>query len=176
MLILQSCVNKIKDFTVYKIPKVVGNESKIMNLSGIYVSSNDNPPAYFFYDNGMVKTVGLNQFKKVNSKIYFDNYYDCKENWGHYFIEGNNITIQKFNKHNEEIFKRWIIEEKGIILNDTTIILYTRKSFWANQINSEEKMDSILLILKPVNIKPDSTQAWFLNKKRYRKNVHESRK
>lgn len=131
----------------------------------------------FFYENGLVKTVSLNQLKNVNSKLSLNMKYDFKEFWGHYSIRNNAITIQIFNKHNEEIFKRWILETKANILNDSTIVIYNHKSYWSNV--SKENIvepDKITLSLKKIDKKPDSSYAWFLNKRWYQKNVHESRK
>ena len=183
-LLMGSCVSPIncrKQFTVFKEPVYTTNSSRPLNIHGIFVSINDEG-AFYLYNNGLSKTisssVSLNQSFWLNPEIEIvkllndDNYFK-KEVWGHYQIINDTIVIQTFGLANDQICRRSVYETKGIILNDTTIKVFSDYSYWFN--NQFIKEPNIYRFYK-TELKPDSTLAWFNKKWWYKRNLHESRK
>ncbi len=183
-LLLISCnvilINKINDFNIYKLPISSNDNINQLKTSGVYTSKNEETFYYFFYKNGLVKYMSRNSMVEFNGVLRLNFEFDLKENWGHYKIENEMITIQRFNRHRQEIYKRWIIEERGKILNDSTIQIEEIQSNWrANQSEEESERSlktPIILKFNVVDRKPDSTNIWFYNKKWYQENLHKSRK
>ncbi len=135
-----------------------------------------------FYTNGIMKTIASNYPEGKdfweNPETGFDDLkafwnYNSKETWGNYTINGDSIKMQKFGWNGMEFCSRSVYEMVGKILNDSTIILYSDYSFWF-------KYDLInkpnIFGFYPTNQKPDSTKAWFNNRRWYKKDLHESRK
>jgi hypothetical protein len=177
-----SPINCIKPFTIYREPIV--NNSVLLRTDGIYISKNG-AASFFLYDNGKVKifspffdTIPANLWKSPQKilKEMQDNWeFSQKERWGDYSINGNEIIIQEFNRNNEEVCKRSVFEEKGRILNDSTIEIYSHYSYWW-----KDKLSSLytpcILNFYQTDIKPDSTIAWFINKSWYKKELNVNRK
>ena len=131
-----------------------------------------------------------NPYQNVNN-IFNNNVYKnnkgIKEWWGAYKINGNKIKIQYFTRTDQEsiIFKRYMIELNGYFENDSTLLITDRNcGRWFHcyqcEYNKKQNPQSYLPKVKykffPINIKPDSSQAWFLKKHWYNKGLHESRK
>jgi len=179
---LFSCVilpNLKKDFYTYKLPIIqYGNEIPI-KINGVYVQKSTHfNDAFYFYSNGSVKSSSfLSDFwQNPGDKVKeIQNFYiyNSKEHWGHYLIQEDTLIIQLFSRNNQEFFKRQVIEYKGVIQSDTSFVIisgyhYLDKHQFINQ--------PITYLFYPTNIKPDSTKAWFNNKKWYKKNLNECRK
>jgi len=165
-------LNKTSTFTIYKEPPIKNGEKICVRIDGAYVSSYD---SYFFYSNGLVKMVFINSSyisnynwnskQKIKEPGRFDDY---KEFWGHYKCYGNGITMQIFNYHHQEFYKRQIIEKKIKIIKDSTLSLYS--STWKSEENLM-KEERVLNFYK-ITSKPDSTRVWFINKDWYKENVY----
>jgi hypothetical protein len=123
---------------LYKEPIINSNEKILLKTDGIYISKNG-WAAFFLYNNGKVKihrpffdTIPEDRWRspqKILKEMQDDWEFKEKERWGDYSIRGNEIIIQRFNRNNEEICKRSVFEEKGRILNDTTIEIYSEYSY-----------------------------------------------
>ncbi len=98
-----------------------------------------------------------------------------KENWGDYAVKENEIILQNFNRNNEEVCKRSVFEEKGRILNDSTIEIYSEYSYWWKDKSPTLYAPCVLNFYK-TDTKPDSTIAWFVNKNWYKNELNTSRK
>jgi hypothetical protein len=174
-------LNLKKGFTTYRLPILLQNKEtpKIsIKTDGIYVPKENNGSVFYFYDNGSVKWEGWtnnfwqNPAKKIEN-IQNGYFYISKEYWGQYSINNDSILIQIFIKNNEKIITRWIFEYEGIILNDSSFILYSCFSYLGkdNFIDKSEEYAFYKTITKP-----DSTKAWFNNRRWFKKDLHESRK
>ncbi|MBK8785200.1 MAG: hypothetical protein IPO01_04040 [Chitinophagaceae bacterium] len=179
-----SPVNCSKYFIAYKEPIINSNQKLSLRTDGIYISKNGRA-ALFLFNNGKVKvyspffdTLRAELWvppQKVIAEMQNAWEYKQKERWGDFFIKGNEIIIQRFNRNNEEVCKRSVFEEKGRILNDSTIEIYSEYSYWW-----KDKLPSLsapcVLNFYKTNTKPDSTIAWFVNKSWYKNELNEKRK
>ena len=179
-----SPIDCTKNFTTYKEPILHNNEKILLRTDGIYISENGRA-SFFLFNNGKVKIHSpffdtlqgelWTPPQKVLEEMQDDWEFKQKERWGDYFIKGNEITIQRFNRNNEEVCKRSVFEEKGRILNDSTIEIYSEYSYWW-----KDKLPALytpcILNFYKTDIKPDSTIAWFINKNWYKKELNSSRK
>ncbi len=151
-------------------------------MNGLYISDNGKA-AFFLYKNGKIKIhsplFSLYEKKfwvtpdKVIQEMQDALYFNSKEWWGDYVVMNNEIKFQWFNRHNQEICKRWVFGGRGKIVNDSTIEIYLD---YSTRGDDESPNVQCLLHFYPVAIKPDSTKAWFNNKKWYKTKLHESRK
>lgn len=179
-----SPVNCTKYFTAYKEPIINNNQKLLLRTDGIYISKNGRA-ALFLFNDGKVKvyspffdTMRVELWappEKVLAEMQNSWEYKQKERWGDFFIKGNEIIIQRFNRNNEEICKRSVFEEKGRILNDSTIEIYSEYSYWWKDKHPVLYAPCVLNFYK-TNAKPDSTIAWFINKNWYKNELNESRK
>jgi len=181
---LYSCkyiYNDTRSFNVYKKP--ISQSQNIISLktNGVYISE-DGGGALFLYQNGQVKLLKpffsqarkgiwldpLDVLKGIN--LYWN--FNTKEFWGSFIINDNEIIFQNFNENNI-LKERYLFEQRGRILNDSTIVIFSDYVY-----NTDDSLLNTECLLKfyPTSIKPDSTNIWFVNKKWYRKNLHESRK
>jgi len=181
---LYSCkyiYNDTRNFNVYKKP--ISQSQNIISLktNGVYISE-DGGGALFLYQNGQVKLLKpffsqarkgiwldpLDVLKGIN--LYWN--FNTKEFWGSFIINDNEIIFQNFNENNI-LKERYLFEQRGRILNDSTIVIFSDYVY-----NTGDSLLNTECLLKfyPTSIKPDSTNIWFVNKKWYRKNLHESRK
>lgn len=116
----------------------------------------------------------------------------CKENWGHYFIREDSIFIQVFNIHPISTnVRRDVSGLIGIISNDSTILILRKYYDGCNLktltpgvqkrecLNWGYKEGGFMTFDEPVEYKffkspekPDSSFAWFREKKWYRNEVH----
>ncbi len=181
---LYSCkyiYNDTRNFYLFKMPITLSHNSIPLKTNGIYISD-EGGAALFLYENGLVKILRpfFNHKAKeiwldpsyVISNMSFDWHFYSKEWWGDFLIDKNEIILQDFNRNN--ILKnRYLFEQRGRILNDTTIVIFS--DYVYNTGDSLLKSECLLKFY-PTSIKPDSTNIWFVNKKWYRKNLHESRK
>lgn len=177
-------INCTKHFTAYKEPVINSNEKILLRTDGIYISDNGSA-SFFLYNNGKVKiyspffdTLRTELWKtpqKIIAEMQDDWEFKQKERWGDYSIKGNEIIIQRFNRNNEEICKRTVFEEKGRILNDSTIEIYSEYSYWWRGKLPALYTPCVLNFYK-TDAKPDSTIAWFENKSWYKNELDGSRK
>ena len=173
--------NDKSNFTLFKEPVIKNFDGTPLKTNGIYISE-EGRAAFFLYNNGQVKILypffnhktkefWLNPSEVTrNMNVNWD--FDSKEWWGNFSIDSNEIILRYFNRNN--LFReRYLFENKGEILNDSTIVIYSDYIY-----NTGDSFLNTKCLLKfyPTSIKPDSTNIWFVNKKWYRKNLHESRK
>ena len=185
LLQIYSCINPIncrKHFTVYKEPIFESEINYPIRTDGVFISTNQKG-AFALYKSGMAKFIGSNvpidgnfwsypevNFYQIEEQIDFIE----KEGAGHFQISNDTITIQTFSLANDQLCRRSVYETKGIILNDTTIRVFTDYSFWFDYELIKEQ--SNIYKLYKTEHKPDSTLAWFNKKWWYKRNLHESRK
>lgn len=177
-------INCIKHFTAYKEPVINNNKKISLRTDGIYISDNGRA-SFFLYNNGRVKihspffdTIPEHLWRtpqRIINEMQDDWEFKRKENWGDYTIKGNEILLQNFNRNNEEICKRSVFEEKGRILNDSTIEIYSDYWYWWKDKHPTLYVPCVLNFYK-THVKPDSTIAWFINKNWYKKELDNSRK
>lgn len=172
--------NKKREFVTHKLPIFNEQKERNFNTNGVYIPENNiKGRSIFFYKNGSVKLGNYieNNQKKCDDMISeIHSYYNffSDEGWGHYTIADDTIVIQAFNNWNLEfIYKRWIIELTGLIQDDSSFILISKYSYHGKD---EFINEPIRYNLCTIDVKPDSTIAWFVNKKWFKKNLHESRK
>ena len=110
--------------------------------------------------------------KVLKEEVYNSWHFNDKEGWGVYNVEKDSIKFQSFNYHTQEPCKRWLFEDRGLILNDSTILIYSVYSF-------NGKLELIkepnIYGFYPTTKKPDSTNAWLYKRKWYKENEHKSR-
>jgi hypothetical protein len=173
--------NDKSNFTLFKEPVIKNFDGIPLKTNGIYISE-DGGGALFLYQNGQVKLLKpffsqarkgiwldpLDVLKGIN--LYWN--FNTKEFWGSFIINDNEIIFQNFNENNI-LKERYLFEQRGRILNDSTIVIFSDYVY-----NTGDSLLNTECLLKfyPTSIKPDSTNIWFVNKKWYRKNLHESRK
>jgi len=134
-----SCVSPInchKQFNIYREP--FSSFDSIDIYSGIFVSLNWRD-ALCFFDNGLSKTISsfasninsfwLNPKVEVTSLLENDQYFR-KELWGHFRIIRDTMIIQSFGLSNDQLCRRAVYETKGVILNDSTIEVFSQYSYW----------------------------------------------
>ncbi|MBU1009267.1 MAG: hypothetical protein KKD74_03930 [Bacteroidetes bacterium] len=182
LFLLASCVSPIncrKCFKIYREPVVRCDSFDL--YAGIFVSLNGKD-ALCFYNNGCSKTISsfpsniisfwLNPEVEITNLLENDQYFR-KELWGHFRIFNDTIVIQSFGLSNDQLCRRAVYETKGVILNDSTIKVFSDYSYW---FDSELIKEPKIYRLYKTDHKPDSTLAWFNKKRWYKKNLHESRR
>lgn len=163
--LMPSCT---EGFELYKGPIMTPSKSKLKIIGGAYKAENGSFEIFFL--NGKSKNGGIIQ---KNGKLDFTAF-SSKENWHEYSIKGDTIIFQGFNHHTSELCRRWVFETKGLITSDTS---YSIISTYDYRNNSKEIYNPpISITFFPIQIRPDSTLAWYQNKSWYTKNVHPSRK
>jgi len=172
-----------RHFTVFEHPIAENNAPVSLKKRGIYISETGNA-AFFLYENGKVKIHlgALESYpqkhmrtpEKVLSEMLTEPDFNSKEFWGDYGSSGNKIRIQVFARNNEYLCKRFIYDNAGQEINDSTIEIY----FSYSAIGKDTMLNGQTCRLKfySTKTKPDSTRAWFNNRKWYRRKLHESRK
>ena len=101
-----------KGFDAYTQPITDGNSTSSLKTNGLYISDNGKA-AFYLYKNGKVK-IHKQHFSPIDKKFWekIDNvvsnrqsilYANSKEWWGDYVIANNTITIQRLNRHYQEI-------------------------------------------------------------------------
>lgn len=182
--ILTSCsspFNCKKRFQIFKEPIITGAADFKIQLNGIYVSKNG-AGSMVFYADGSYKTIYSND---PDGQLFWKNpdsvfktlsqswNYKSKETWGHYLIKNDSITIQSFGRANDQLCKRSVYEKVGEVINDSTISIYSNYSYW---FKSELLDEPNIFGFYPTNHKPDSTKAWFNNRRWFIRNLNESRR
>ena len=181
ILCLTSCLfNLTKDFYVYKLPVVEQEKEIPLKLDGVYLCNQKHGSVFYLFADGSCKWAGWGAYccPLTGEPVPIENieqgwpFSSRQAHWGHYAIIGDSIIIQDFTKNNQEIVNHWIIEFKGKILNDTTFELYTWYSYWGKD---SLEFGTQIYNYYPTEIKPDSSDIWFNNKKWFKKGLHESR-
>ena len=183
--------NSIKYFNIFRQQIVNGEVKSPIKTDGIYYGTNSNGAFYLFHS-GLKKapnSLPKNGEFWSNPKLYLDTmeYYSKKlwgwdsELWGHYKIINDSIYIQTFIRLFQANFKRYIVESVGTITNDSTFQIHYDVSYWPLKYQKEHKLKTVFyppetFKFYPTIIKPDSTQAWFFNKKWYKEGLHPNRK
>ncbi len=181
-----SCIprpNCRKAFNLFKRPVVVKGGINVLKTDGIYISETGNA-AFFIYKNGKIKGYlgGVESYPQehmqssetVLQNMESDRDYSSKEFWGDYEIKNNEIRIQTFTVSNEYFYKRFIYEEIGRIVNESTFEIYACYPV----IGKDTVLRGGVCRMKfyPTTVKPDSTKAWFNNRKWYTNNLHKTRR
>jgi hypothetical protein len=163
---------------------IVNNQEFIksnLKTNGVYVSINKGG-AFFLFDDGKIQNHSTNkpngyEFwsdpEKEISKVYDVWYFNRKDGWGNYIVNNDSIFIQFFNYHNQEPCKRWVYEQKGVTLNDSTIEIFSTFMHYQNEYLYT---DSNIYRFFPTIKKPNDKKAWLFKKHWYKKGLHESRK
>jgi len=119
--------------------------------------------------------------KHYNVSFYANglcNYYELY--WGLFFIKNDSLMIQYFYVDQESFYKRIVIELFGTIINDTSISIYKEKCSRCKNVYFGYENKTAIVYDEPrvytfqEQIKLDSANAWFLNKKWYKKNLRRS--
>ena len=134
LTVCQSCSHQIPDEELTSERKPYTD--KEIRLDGYYFgdahdAGTDKYIYYlFFYSNGVVcSSYGYDaKIKDFNEILKFiEKYRDCKDQWGIFQIENNNITEQSWHNSVESPFGTYrmysIINRNYKIINDTTIVL-----------------------------------------------------
>ncbi|MEX1189093.1 MAG: hypothetical protein WED33_07530, partial [Bacteroidia bacterium] len=108
------------------------------------------------------------------------------DSWGHYQIKGDSIFIQSFTYFYDSTVLRDVYELKGVIRNDSTIYIFEHLCDWC--FNDPSKYSEYISkgkrhFIPPAEYrfyqttkKPDSTNAWFFDKKWYNEELNSNRK
>lgn len=170
--------NSKKGFDVYK--KEITQEANVfkINTNGVYLPVNQIVVPFFFFENGSVEWYGWADDFRLKPTIdsdfnKFHRIYSSRNFWGHFRIHNDTIIIQAFSRNNQEFFKRYVVEFKGVIKSDTSFVLLSGYNYH----DKRQFIDKpITYQFYPTALKPDSTKAWFNNKRWFKKGLHESRK
>lgn len=183
LFLLNACVGIYpcrKQFLLYKEAFEFSDTKLPINTNGVYISVS-HEGSFYLYNNGYAKILFSNlpvskSFWKNPSieinELQSQEKYFRKEVWGNYIIKNDTIIIQTFGL-NDQLCKRSVYETKGVILNDSTIKVFSDYSYWFD--SELIKVPNIYRLYK-TDQKPDSTLAWFNKKWWYKKDLHESRK
>ena len=177
---LSSCIfgNRKRDFKIYKLPILIKNNNIPIKVNGVYIPEKGYGHPFFFFKDGSIVWKGwASDFRQNRIRdmkdTQFHKIYSSKEYWGHYSISYDTIFIQAFNRNSEYLYKRWIFEFIAVIQNDTSFLLLSEFSYQGKYQFIDQP---IQYHFYHTDIKPDSTKAWFNNKKWFKENLHESRK
>lgn len=187
--IFSCCFTSKKHFYTYKNELDIPTNS-LLQTNGVYYNNQANGlNAFAFYKDGLVKLVlvrdsiheGYHKKDYYEKKYYIDqstfvSEVDLKEKelWGAYSINyDSTIILQQFGNCHDCFFRRMVLEKKGIVLNDSTILFFPTYNYESKKYFDE---DTLKYDFIKTNFKPDSSQAWFLKKRWYKKGLHESRK
>jgi len=178
---LSSCFAKRKDFYSYKYPIVNSGDSMLLKINGFYAPVSSKDRILFLFENGIIKEgPWVRDFFSSTSHyigIINEDYYTQKgkEYYGCFMIKDSSIIIQNFNIHSSHnfIYRRWIFESRGIVLSDTSFVLYTN---FEHLNNNEFYQEPVMFRFFPYQNKPDSANAWFNKKRWFKNNMHESRR
>ncbi len=169
-------------FNNYKKPIIVNTTQKI-NTNGVFVYSDslkglkNRRKSYTINKNGTYGIIYFNESfwdhpeKSITEKI--DHYQNFKfRNLGHYHISNDTIIFQYFGQNNNEFYSRWVIEDKGKIIDENTIQIFSSYSYLRKDTLLQK---SYTIKFYKTNFKLDSTNAWYKNKKWYKNSLHGSR-
>lgn len=182
---LTSCLIPISNkrfFSIYSAPIFEGSNGYRLKYNGIYVSINDSD-GFVFFTKGKVKWFSGYW---SNAKVFWSNQdsawyniyasqfsYNKQEKWGEYMIINDSFFAEEFNFNKTNFVVRDVFRQKGVIINDTTLVLST----WYSVSDNFEFLNGIdTFRFYRTHLKPDSTKIWYQNKRWYKKDVHESRK
>lgn len=180
MVSLMGCFTKKKDFYTYRYPIVESGKQISFKTNGFYAPISGKARVLFLYKTGAVKEGPWVTDFFMNTSRYFDiinvDYYTQKgkEYFGCFMIKDSSLIIQYFNLHTSHnpIFRRWVFESRGVVLSDTSFVLYTNFEYLNN---NEFYKEPVMFMYVPYENKPDSANAWFIKKRWFKKNLHESR-
>lgn len=168
-------LNRTKNFIIHK-ERIFENELPF-KIDGVFLSDER---AILFYENGLCKTfyhnihgVFLDSSNDQKTKRLITQNFDGKESFGCFSIKRDTIYIQDFSVNNQSFYHRWVDNKKIAIKNDSTLVFI---SDYDTYLNYESITDPIELKFYPLLKKPDSTKAWFYNKRWYNDKLHTSRR
>lgn len=185
LILLSSCIIPItdrKNFKVFKNQVYQGTNKYRLRYDGIYVSVNSSG-AIAFYADGKQQTLGSALPRGAEfwsdpdggmEDIVKGYKYDPDEIWGDYNIKNDTFYSEGFGLNYTELIVRQFFIEKGVLLNDTTLVINSNRNTHYN-IEFVKGEPNIFRFYK-TKLKPDSTKIWYLNKRWYKKSVHESRR
>ena len=158
-LFCTSCFTKRNNFTLYKDEQTLNMILPIQTGGTYFISNGYKHDNINFYSNGLC--------------FYYQLY------WGFFQINQDSLIVQYFHIDQQNFYKRNVIELYGNIINDTTISIYKEKCDWCENVyygynnKTEIVYDEPRIYIFKEQVKPDSTQAWFINKKWYKNGVEE---
>jgi hypothetical protein len=173
-----------KGFSTFKRPIYSQkNQSNSLKINGLYYSETS-IYSFYLYSHGLFKTfVSSSKDKKEfvqNPDPHKRNSDFDKELWGQYYINNDTLFIQYFYRIYQSVPKRYLVEKIGVILNDSTINMkYEANKEYPKRLDQgliKELQPNQVYRFYPTKSKPDSTTAWFLNKKWYQQGLHPSRR
>ncbi len=147
----------------------VENNTNKLRLDGYYyaILSFDSTHAhtYTLYENGIFHdNGGVDTAKVFNNTVNLqlpESAYNHKTFWGIYNLENDNITIQRWIPLSNGCVK--VIEEEGVILNDTTFRLDVERAIWYGEVENETSINRIFHFNHYLP-KPDSIVSFIRSK------------
>ena len=160
---------------------ILGDLAHLPSVNGIYVPV-DSGGAFALYASGKAKRVSSSQPAGTdfwsNPKEHGAALLELaslvpREGWGDYYIRDNAILIQSFNHNINEPCVRSVYEERGIVINDTTITITSVFThwWWQDTLVSTPKTYR----LYPMHQVPDPSDARLYRRGRYKRSLHPSR-
>lgn len=149
----------------------------MLRTNGVYISESKGVCLYL-YKNGKVtyKHLEIPPAKEQSPDSFIievrKKEFNTKEYWGDFEIKDGIFRSQVFTLNNERSCKRYIIENIGQIIDDSTIEMYYEFDTRADE---EYFMGRYRLKFYQTYVKPDSSKAWFAKRKWYREGLHKSR-
>jgi hypothetical protein len=188
------CIVIHKNFNAYKKPIFEGKQANKLQYNGIYYIKNpfaDYPtPFIYFYNDGTVyleNAVGTSYpggekailvWSNIKEAVdYYSNSWSTppdRDLWGCFTVKDDSIYIQSFYRGEQTAIKRYMSEFRGIIKNDSTIELNYKMDY--NPRILQMYSPSAQYAFWKTEIRPDNSIAWFLKKKWYQRELHNSRK
>ena len=195
---LSACFNKHGNFSYYK-EKPILTEAVPLRTNGVFVIAKlegqwVTDHFFFFKDGACLAPLwqrSLNDTFWSNpepSLTYYKNRLKdfFPRGWGSFKIRKDSIYIQAFYNFSQSTIKRDVVEIRGVIKNDTTILITQSRCTWCRPVapnppkyneNGIQYFDKpIEYRFYPTDFKPDSSLAWFRKKKWYQEDLHESRR
>lgn len=182
---LSSCgllPNCRQTFVLHREPLLTG-AAHVPRLNGYYVSvGSDGFDAFALFTGGKVKMVSgwhpngtdfWNNPQAHRAALVELASLVPREGWGVYSIRDNTILIQSFNHNLNEPCVRSVYEERGIVINDTTITISSLFMHW--------RQDTLISSpntyrFYPMDQVPDPSSARLYRRGWYKRDLHPSRR
>ncbi len=168
-----------KQFTVYQLPVHDSTATSQLRSDGIYASEHTRE-VLCFQPNGLVKAyplcipdTGFWTDPSLTISIIQSRYEPYKkEDWGAYTVLADTLKLQRFNYHQTEVCKRSVFDYRGVVLNDTTLVITSKIAYW---FDDTATTGHFVYRFYPTDFKPDDSRIWFEKKRWYLRNRDPSR-
>lgn len=167
LLLSMGCFNKHRNFILHAVEPLGAEKIKYNGM-------------YTILDNSR-KDLWDNLCFYADGKVWYGYNWTYKNgignSWGHYQILSDSIYIQYFYFDNQNFYKRDVMELFGNIVNDSTIQVYKKRCTWCKNVYIGYDNNTEIIFPQPIQfhykkgIKPDSSKAWFNNKKWYKQGL-----